>query len=103
MARSKKILEGTLKDLKRRNAEGLIRLSIPATLAEVGGLSGVATAKAVDGSFVVGLSPGVDQREFLKRTLDRYPIEAFSQKEPDLEEIYIDAVRKAGLEDRTIE
>ena len=44
------------------------------------------------------------RREFLKRTLDLYPVEAFSQKEPDLEEIYIDAVRNAGLEEtRTIE
>jgi ABC-2 type transport system ATP-binding protein len=104
MARARKILEGTIKDLKRRNSEGLLRISVNATLAEVGALPGVATAKQVDGSYVIGLSPGVDQREFLKRTLDRYAVEAFSRKEPDLEEIYIDAVRSAGLEEtRTIE
>jgi ABC-2 type transport system ATP-binding protein len=102
MARAKKILEGTLKELKRRNSEGLLRLSTKATLAEVGGLPGVATAKQVDGNFVIGLTPGVDQREFLKRALDRFDIEAFSQKEPDLEEIYIEAVRNAGIEDRDI-
>ena len=45
-----------------------------------------------------------DQRDFLKRALDRYEVDAFSQKEPDLEEIYIDAVRNAGIEEtRTIE
>jgi ABC-2 type transport system ATP-binding protein len=104
MARSKKILEGSLKDLKRRNSQGLLRLEAGASLAEIGGLPGVATAKALDGSYVVGLAPGVDQREFLKRALDHFDIRAFSQKEPDLEEIFIEAVQSAGLEEtRTIE
>ena len=104
MARSKKILEGSLKELKRRNSEGLLRLSAKATVAEIGGLPGVASAKAVDGEYVVELEKGVGQRDFLKRALDRYEVDAFSQKEPDLEEIYIDAVRSAGIEEtRTIE
>ena len=52
----------------------------------------------------MALEPGVNQRDFLKRALDLHTVEAFSQKEPDLEEIYIDAVRKAGIEEtRTIE
>ncbi len=104
MARSKKILEGTVKELKRRNSEGLLRLSVNASLADVNSLPGVASAKAQDGQFVVALEPGVNQRDFLKRALDLHTVEAFSQKEPDLEEIYIDAVRKAGMEEtRTIE
>jgi ABC-2 type transport system ATP-binding protein len=103
MARSRKILEGTLKDLKRRYSQDLLRIAMDASLPEVSALPGVATAKQVDGTFVVGLLPGTDRREFLKRTLERYRIDAFSQKEPELEEIYIDAVRSAGIEDRTIE
>ena len=104
MARSKKILEGSVKELKRRNSEGLLRISVNASLADVHSLPGVATAKAQDGQFIVALEPGVNQRDFLKRALDLHTVEAFSQKEPDLEEIYIDAVRKAGLEEtRTIE
>ena len=104
MARSKKILEGSVKELKRRNSEGLLRISVNASLADVNSLPGVASAKAQDGQFVVALQPGVNQRDFLKRALDLHTLEAFSQKEPDLEEIYIDAVRKAGMEEtRTIE
>jgi ABC-2 type transport system ATP-binding protein len=99
LARSKKILEGEMKELKRRYSQDLLRLSIDASLAEVGSLPGVATAKAVDGTFVISLAPGTDRREFLRRALDRYRIDAFSQKEPDLEEIYIEAVRGAGLEE----
>jgi ABC-2 type transport system ATP-binding protein len=104
MARSKKILEGSLRDLKRRNSSGLLRLSVNASLTDVSALPGVASAKAVDGAFVLALAPGVAQKDFLKRALDTYTVEAFSQKEPDLEEIYIDAVRSAGMEEtRTIE
>jgi ABC-2 type transport system ATP-binding protein len=103
MARSRKILEGTLKDLKRKFSQDLLRISLDASLADVTALPGVATAKALNGTFVVSLTPGTDRREFLKRTLDRYRIDAFSQKEPELEEIYIDAVKSAGIEDRTIE
>ncbi len=104
MAKSKKILEGSLRELKRRNSSGLLRLSVNADLADVSALPGVASAKAVDGTFVVALAPGVSQKDFLKRALDTYTVEAFSQKEPDLEEIYIDAVRSSGMEEtRTIE
>jgi ABC-2 type transport system ATP-binding protein len=104
MARSKKILEGSVKELKRRNSAGLLKIAVNASLADVNSLPGVATAKAQDGQFVVELQPGVNQRDFLKRALDLHTLEAFSQKEPDLEEIYIDAVRKAGIEEtRTIE
>src|SRR6516165_1939634 len=103
MARSKKILEGSMKELKRRYSQDLLRIAMDASLEEVRTLSGVASAKAVDGTFVVGLVPGTDRREFLRRSLDRFRIDAFSQKEPELEEIYIDAVRSAGIEERTIE
>jgi ABC-2 type transport system ATP-binding protein len=103
MARSRKILEGSMKELRRRYAQDLLRLSIDASLADVNALPGVASAKSVDGTFIVSLTPGTDRREFLRRTMERYRIDAFSQKEPELEEIYIDAVRSAGLEEtRTI-
>jgi len=103
MARSKKILEGSMKELKRRYSQDLLRIAMDASLEEVRALPGVASAKSLDGTFVVGLTPGTDRREFLKRTLERFRIDAFSQKEPELEEIYLDAVRSAGIEDRTIE
>jgi ABC-2 type transport system ATP-binding protein len=102
MARSKKILEGPLKELKRRNSQGLLRLSVNASLTDVTSLPGVAAAKAVDGAYVVELAPGINQRDFLKRLLDAYTVDAFSQKEPTLEEIYLDAVHNAGLEDTRI-
>jgi len=103
MARSRKILEGSMKELKRRYSQDLLRIAMDASVEEVRTLPGVASAKALDGTFVVGLVPGTDRREFLKRTLERFRIDAFSQKEPELEEIYLDAVKSAGIEDRIIE
>jgi ABC-2 type transport system ATP-binding protein len=104
VSRSKKILEGDLKELKRRFAKDVLELSVRASPAEVAALPGVAASESVDGSFRVTLAPGVERREFLRRTLERYDVQAFSEREPALEEIYLSAVREAGIDEtRTIE
>jgi hypothetical protein len=53
----------------------------------------------VNGGYVIALEPGMDHREFLRRTLERHPVRGFSAKEPELEEIYLDAIRAAGIEE----
>jgi ABC-2 type transport system ATP-binding protein len=104
LARAKKILEGNLKDLKKQFSSDLLRLSVQASAAEVGGLPGVSSVTPVDGAYVIALAPGTDRRQFLRSAFERYDVSAFSEKEPELEEIYLSAVRKAGLEEtRTIE
>jgi ABC-2 type transport system ATP-binding protein len=104
LARSKKILEGNLRDLKRRFSHNLLHLSVDAPPAEIAALPGVASSQPVNGGYVIALAPGTDQREFLRRALDRYPLQGFSTKDPELEEIYLDAVRAAGIEEtRTFE
>jgi ABC-2 type transport system ATP-binding protein len=104
MARSKKILEGELRELKHRFSRNLLQLSCNARPEEIAALPGVATSQAVNGGYLIGLAPGTAQREFLRRALDRFDLLGFSAKEPELEEIYLDAVRAAGIEEtRTIE
>jgi ABC-2 type transport system ATP-binding protein len=104
MARSKKILEGQLRELKRRFSRNLLHLSVDARPDEIAALPGVASSQAVNGGYLIALSPGTNQREFLRLALDRYELSGFSAKEPELEEIYLDAVRAAGIEEtRTIE
>jgi ABC-2 type transport system ATP-binding protein len=100
LARSKKILEGTMRDLKKRYTQDQIRISTTASLADLARIPGVATA-AGDGrdGYVVTLAPGTDHRALLRALLDRFPVDAFSQKEPELEEIYLEAVRAAGMEE----
>jgi len=104
MARSKKILEGRMSELKRRFSENQVRISVDASLGELASLPGVVSAQAVNGGFILALQPGTDQGDFLKRTLEKHTVDAFSRKEPELEEIYLRAVKDAGLEEtRTIE
>jgi ABC-2 type transport system ATP-binding protein len=104
LARSKKILEGNLKDLKKRFAGDLLRLSVDASPAEVQALPGVVSVQSVNGAYVIALAKGTDRRDFLRHAFDHYDVKAFSEKEPELEEIYLSAVREAGLEEtRTIE
>jgi ABC-2 type transport system ATP-binding protein len=99
LARAKKILEGPLSALKQQYSRNLLRLSVDAGAREVAALPGVVSSQTVNGGYLITLEPGTDHREFLRRTLERYPVNAFSQKEPDLEEIYLEAVRAAGLEE----
>jgi ABC-2 type transport system ATP-binding protein len=99
LARAKKILEGPLSTLKQQYSRNLLRLSVDAGAQQVAALPGVVSSQAVNGGYLITLEPGTDHREFLRRTLERYPVNAFSQKEPDLEEIYLEAVRAAGLEE----
>jgi ABC-2 type transport system ATP-binding protein len=99
LARSKKILEGNMRDLKRRFSKNLLHLSIDARPEEIAALPGVASSQAVNGGYVVTLAPGTDQRQFLRFALERHPLSGFSAKDPELEEIYLDAVRAAGIEE----
>jgi ABC-2 type transport system ATP-binding protein len=104
MARARKILEGSMPELKRRFSHNQVRLSADATLGEVSSLPGVESAQSVNGGFLLALTPGTDQREFLRRAIETLRVDAFSQKEPELEEIYLRAVKEAGLEEtRAIE
>jgi ABC-2 type transport system ATP-binding protein len=104
LARSKKILEGNLRDLKRRLSQNLLRLEMEAAPAEVAALPGVASSQPVNGGYVIALAEGTNPRECLRLAIERFPLHGFSAKEPELEEIYLDAVKAAGMEEtRTIE
>jgi ABC-2 type transport system ATP-binding protein len=103
LVRSKKILEGNLKDLKRAHAAGQMRMTCTASDAEVSALPGVATAIPVNGAYVVTLQEGVNRRDFLKNAIEKCDVTSFSDREPELEEIYLAAVQRAGIETRTIE
>ena len=104
LAKARKVLEGTLKELKQRFSENQIRISADTDLGTLARLPGVLAARPMNGEFILTLDKSVDQRAFLKSAIERFRVDAFSQKEPELEEIYLRTVRDAGLEDtRTVE
>jgi ABC-2 type transport system ATP-binding protein len=102
ISRSKKILEGELRNLKKEFSKGLLRLSTRASQAEVSALPGVVSCHLVNGAYILALAPGTDRRQFLRQALERYDIAAFSDREPELEEIYLSAVKAAGLEETRV-
>ena len=102
LARSKKILEGNLKDLKREFAGDLLRLSVDASPEQVKALPGVVSVQPFKGEYVIALAKGTNRREFLRHAFDQYDVKAFSEKEPELEEIYLSAVARAGLQETRI-
>ena len=101
-ARSKKILDGNLKDIKRRNSEGLLRMTAKATVAEIGGpprsrVGQGGRTESTSWSFRRASDYLLGLPQAGARALTRW--RPSPRKEPDLEEIYIDAVRNAGIEE----
>ncbi len=103
ITKSKKVLDGDLKALKRAFAGNVMRVSTDASADAIRAIPGVASVKAVNGGFHVALSDGAEARSVVQRLFEKHRVDAFSEKEPELEEIYLKAVADAGLEEtRTI-
>jgi ABC-2 type transport system ATP-binding protein len=103
ITKSKKVLDGDLKELKRRFAGNVIRISTDASAEALRATPGVTSVSAVNGEFHVTLGDGVAPRTVIQRLFEKHRVDAFSEKEPELEEIYLKAVADAGLEEtRTI-
>jgi ABC-2 type transport system ATP-binding protein len=103
ITKSKKVLDGDLKELKRRFAGNVIRVSTDASADDLRALPGVASVFPFQGEFHVTLAEGVEPRTIIARLFEKHRVDAFSGKEPELEEIYLKAVADAGLEEtRTI-
>ena len=103
ITKSKKVLDGDLQELKRRFAGNVIRVSTDASADALRAIPGVASVSPVNGEYHVTLAEGVAPRTIIPRLFEKYRVDAFSEKEPELEEIYLKAVADAGLEEtRTI-
>jgi len=103
ITKSKKVLDGNLKDLKLQFAGNVLRVSTDAPADAIRAIPGVASVAAVDGGFHVALADGTEPRAVVQRLFEKHRVDAFSEKEPELEEIYLKAVADAGLEEtRTI-
>jgi ABC-2 type transport system ATP-binding protein len=97
ISRSRKILDGDLRELKRRFAKNVVRVSTDAPREYVEGLPGVRSVTPADGELQVSLAEGAAPRDLVQQLFRTYRVDAFSEKEPDLEEIYLQAVAEAGL------
>ena len=103
ITKSKKVLDGDLKELKRRYAGNVVRISTDASAEAVRAIPGVHSVVSAPGGYHVVLDEGATPRAVIPRLFEKYRVDAFSEQEPELEEIYLKAVADAGLEEtRTI-
>jgi ABC-2 type transport system ATP-binding protein len=102
ITKSKKVLDGDLKELKRRYAGNVIRLSTDAPIEKLRSLPGVRDVTAVNGGFHVTLADAIEPRAVVQKLFETNRVDAFSEKEPELEEIYLKAVHDAGLEETRV-
>ncbi len=109
LARSRKVLEGSLRDIKKaaqreRNGvvielEGTPSAEVPPSLRPGEG-NGIVRARATATGFEVELAPGASTSALLRRLLDAgQELVRFERAAPTLHEIFVDKVRPGGRAD----
>ena len=90
------ILEGELAAIKRRLSGNSYRLLADGDLEGLDEVEGIQQALFHDGSAKLLLEPDVSGSDVLRRLVDFLTVHEFRSQEPDLEEIFIKAVRDAA-------
>jgi len=90
------VLAGELKAIKRRFGSNSFRLVADGDLERVAEVPGVVQAIARDDGARLLLADDASGAEVLPRLLEAVTVHEFRSEEPELEEIFIQAVREAG-------
>jgi ABC-2 type transport system ATP-binding protein len=96
ISRGRVVLEGDLRQIKRDLSGNSYRLVAEGDLERLGELPGVEHAVAQHGVVKLLLSPEVSGPQALRRIVDFLEVHEFRSEEPDLEQIFIKAVRDAA-------
>ena len=97
------VLDGELKEIKRRFGGHSFRLVAEGDLERLAEVSGVDQVIARDDGAKLRLTDDASGAEVLPRLLEAVTVHEFRSEEPELEEIFIQAVREAGGTARTPE
>jgi ABC-2 type transport system ATP-binding protein len=90
------VLTGELKEIKRRLSGNSYRLVADGDLAALQGVAGIDHVLPEDGGAKVFLRAGADGAQVLRDIVGRVPVREFRSEEPELEEIFMKAVRDAA-------
>jgi ABC-2 type transport system ATP-binding protein len=90
------VLDGGLKEIKRRAGGNAYRVVATGNLDLIHELPGVALATVQDGVGKLMLEPDADGSEILKRMVQFLNVHEFRSEEPELEQIFMKAVRDAA-------
>jgi ABC-2 type transport system ATP-binding protein len=89
------VVSGPLAEIKRRLGGNAYRLRARGDLERLAALPGVEHVAAQDGQIKLLLATGVSGPQLLRELVGFLEIEEFRSEEPDLEEIFLKAVRDA--------
>ena len=90
------VLDGGLKEIKRRMGGNAYRVVATGNLDLIHELPGVALATVQDGVGKLMLEPDADGSEILRRMVQFLNVHEFRSEEPELEQIFMKAVRDAA-------
>jgi len=90
------VLTGELKEIKRRLSGNSYRLVADGDLAALQGVAGIDHVLPEDGGAKVFLQADADGAQVLRDIVGRVPVREFRSEEPELEEIFMKAVRDAA-------
>ncbi|HEX6863503.1 MAG TPA: ATP-binding cassette domain-containing protein [Thermoanaerobaculia bacterium] len=90
------VLDGNLKEIKRQVGGNAYRVVATGDLDRLNGLPGIAQATLQDGVGKILLEPDADGSEILKRMVQFLNVHEFRSEEPELEQIFLKAVRDAA-------
>jgi ABC-2 type transport system ATP-binding protein len=96
ISRGRAVLSGELRAIKREMGGNSYRLVADGDLARVSAVPGVEQVVASNGSAKLLLAPGVDGPDVLRELVSFLRVREFHSQEPELEEIFIKAVRHAA-------
>ena len=96
ISRGRAVLTGELKEIKRRLSGNSYRLVADGDLAALQGVAGIDQVLPDEGGAKVFLHADADGAEVLRAIVGRVPVREFRSEEPELEEIFMKAVRDAA-------
>ena len=103
IANGRVVLAGELAEIKRRYGGGTYRLTAEGDRARVATVAGIAASSDHDGFMRVVLAPEAKPGTVLRELASFLEIIEFRSEEPELAEIFVTAVRDAGMTVRAAE
>jgi ABC-2 type transport system ATP-binding protein len=97
IARGRVVLDGDLSDIKRQFGGRSYRLVATGDLSELSSIEGVAEIVQSDHYSRLLLEDGASGSAVLRRLVETVEVEEFRSEEPELAEIFVTAVRRAGM------
>jgi len=97
IARGKVVLDGDLAEIKKSFGRNSYRLVASGDLSQIKSIPGIEDCVEHDHFARILLASDTNGSQVLRRLVEFLDVEEFQSEEPDLVEIFVAAVRKAGL------